>query len=611
MISRTSRVSIGLLLLAVLAAIAWYSYWTLPRGSLIPGFVRFAVLFGSGLALPYAVAMGLLLRGNGRDGVHMAFGASLVNAIWIFPLGTVFALFAGFTMGNRDQEQVLLAILSGMLLHIPLLILSGAALWNSRKAATPGGRKWALALAFPILASGLSWGYLEWHMNAAAAQSSRAQANSLTVQQTMSLLQDCLATYRETGYPSTLDACSDVAGRLPVSSGYAYDYVPSLADAAGRVWSYQVCARPIEFRATGFETLVGDRAGIYGQGMATQATLEKPPTCVSILPVERALVWCAHLQAVRGSSSGYPKRLSEMADCIGTHGQVAALASDRLTMQNGEVFAYVSGAPDASGRVSTFRVYRLRRTDGLSVWIDEQLQESEKKGPHAGPVIEGLPEVAAPEQFESGCQASRGEDCYVAGSEWVRRAVQTNLPRLDPTLAPMFDAARKAYARGCELRHARSCVELASEFESSQLIPRDIVRATALYEQACTWGEALGCRYGGEMFERGRKAKTQSLQPQLPPVPPGLDVPKDTPHAVELFSRACTLGDEDACFIAGRILADGEGMPADPPRALGFFAPLCANGFAQACVRAADLSVDARQDYLRRACILDEATPCT
>jgi TPR repeat protein len=610
MISRRVHLLVGLLLLGVIAAIGWYGYWTLPRGVLIPGLSRFTVLFLGGLALPYVTSLVLLILQDGRQGMRLAFGTAFVNAIWVLPLGTVLLLFAGFTMGNRDQEQALAAVVSGAALQILLLIVTGAALWKGRKLAQPASGAWLAAFVFPLVASGTSWAYLEWQVKATKAQSAQAGVNSRDAQETIKLFQDCLSGFQGKGYPVTIDACPDGAARVSANSGYQFEYLPALADASGRRGAYQLCARPKEFRATGYETVVANSAGVYGAGVAEQATLDRTPTCASVLSVDRALAWCAYELAAHGLSSGYPTQLADMTACLGQRDDLGAVGPDRVTTKGGEVFAYLAGPSDASGSVSTFRIYRLRHVEGQSVWIDEWLRESAKKGAKAGPVIEGLPDEAVPERFDPGCLAGRGDDCYVAGSEWERKAFQAERGAQAASIPSMREAARKAYAQGCELRDARSCVSAASELEYGRDVPRDVVRAAALYERACALGYADGCRHAGNMFESGRKAKTESLYPQVPPAPPGLDLPKDVPRAVTLYHRACEGYDEQACFIAGRLLAGGEGMPADPERAFGYFSRLCGDGMSEACSRAAELSPNQREHYLRRACVLGKSESC-
>jgi TPR repeat protein len=70
------------------------------------------------------------------------------------------------------------------------------------------------------------------------------------------------------------------------------------------------------------------------------------------------------------------------------------------------------------------------------------------------------------------------------------------------------------------------------------------------------------------------------------------------------------LENQDACFIAARLLAAGEGIQADREKAFTLYARLCERRFAFACSRAAGLSSGQQKDYLRRACAFGESEAC-
>ena len=204
---------------------------------------------------------------------------------------------------------------------------------------------------------------------------------------------------------------------------------------------------------------------------------------------------------------------------------------------------------------------------------------------------------------------ARGEDCFLAGYEWQRKAYQAGGKETDSPAAQLNHAAVLAFERGCALGHGRSCVWLGHEVERGVHAERDVVRAASLLEKGCTLGEASGCRDAADMLETGRKARPEMLNP--PPPPP---VPK--PHscratvlrAIALYERACEIGERDSCFIAARLLAAGEGIAPDRDKALALFAQMCDDGMALACTRAAALAAGREADYLRRACVLGGRT---
>lgn len=602
-----TRTLAALLVLATLAAIGGYVYWTLPQGQTIPGFGGFLFSFASGLALPYLATLALLARGDGRNGLRFALGAALANAVWALPLGAVFVLFAGFALGNRDQLHQIFAVAAGALVQLPLLAVAGIGLWRSRAVAAPAPRAWVVAFALPIAASGASWTYFNWQAKAFQQRSDQAMRNDRAAKETVQLAQACLASFRASGYPAKLDSCPEAAARTGEASGYRFEYLPALAPAGEPIRAFLLCAQPIEFRATGFDTVVVDASGRHGAGVAAAATPDHPPTCASVLAVERAIAWCAYAQAAREPAKGYPARLADMASCVAAGRTRVEIGADRLRSEHGEPYVYLADAPGADGRIARFRVYRFGGPGGAARWIDSDLRESEEKTARAGPVLEGLPDVAAPERLEPGCAQGRAEDCYVAGLEWQRKAHQAG----GKDDAPLLEAALKAFGRGCELNEPRACSGYALEIETGVRAERDVVRAAGLYEKACKLGWALGCRGAADMHASGRRARPQSLDPGPLPALPKPDLPRDTARAIALYERACELHDADSCFIAARILAAGEGVESDPGKAFALFARLCDDGSALACARAAGLGAGTEKDYLRRACALGETSACS
>ena len=607
-----SRILTALLVLATLSMIGWYAYWVIPQTRMTPDSGRFVLLFFGGLALPYIITLGQLARRDGRDGLRFALGAAVVNAIWALPLGSLYVLFAGFTMGNRDQEHQLVAMASGALLQLPLLLVSGIALWRGRATAAPASRAWLWAFGIPLLCVVASWTYYNWQIKAFEAIRAQAAQNDRAAQETVKMLQACLAAYRERGYPARADACPDAAARMGKASGYRFEYRPALADAGGRSGAYLVCAQPLRFRVTGFSIVIADSFNLFGVGVdvAAQSTPETPPTCASVLGLERAIAWCAYERAAREPGKGYPQRLADIAPCVSARRELPEIGADRLKDANGQTYAYLADAPDAQGRVARYKFYPLEPTGGGAVWMDELLQESRTKSRKAGPVIDGLPDEPVTERFETGCAGGRGEDCFLAGHEWQRKAFLARVKETESPAAQMHQAAVKAFERGCELDYGRSCAWLGLEVNRGVHAEYDVVRAAALYEKACKLGWGTGCRDAADMHQSGRKARPEMLNPPPPPPVPKPDLPRDMARAVALYERACELDERESCFVAARLLAAGEGMAPDREKAFALFAQMCDDGMALACERAATVAPGREQEYLRRACVLGGKEDC-
>jgi len=316
---------------------------------------------------------------------------------------------------------------------------------------------------------------------------------------------------------------------------------------------------------------------------------------------------CAYDYAARNPAQGYPARLAGIGPCVSEQRTLLEHGTDRITTEKGESYAYVGDASDATGRVNRFRAYRLHGPGDRALWIDDQLRTNKYLFRRE---VDRRPAVAAPENYEPGCSEGRAADCYLAGEEWVRKAHQSGYSPHDEAAQPLYATAIKAYARGCELGDARSCTSLASEIQHGIGAERDVAAAAQLFEKACTLGYGPGCRYAAEMYESGSQARLQTLKPQPVPTTPKADVPRNVPRAVEYHGRACELDDPQACYIAARLLAAGEGIEVDRAKSLALFSRSCRDGMVLACTDAAALGGDQAADFQRRACALSDKVAC-
>lgn len=605
----------GLFLFGTLAMLGWHTYWSLQQGRMTPGHMQILLVFAGALALPYLVALVLLGRGDGRSGLRHALGAALVNAIWVVPLAGISLLLGGFALGNRDQLQQIAATEIAAVLQVLIVLVASQALWRGRAAATGAQgatRSWQFAFALPIIASGTAFVYFNAQYRASEARSEQGMRNSRLAPETVKLLQACLASHKDTGYPAKLPPCPTAEPRIDSSGGYRYDYLPAVPDG-GRSGAYLICAHPLAFRSSGFEFAVADPAGFYDLARPDQATPERPPTCASLLGVERAMALCAYYYAARNPAKGYAARLAEIAPCVSERRALREQGPDRIIDEKGEPYAYVADAPDATGSVTRFRAYRLDGPGGRAMWIDDQLRTNEEAFRRA---VDRRPAVAAPENYEPGCGEGRAADCYLAGEEWARRAHQAGHNPHDQAAQPLYATAIKAYARGCELGEAHSCSSMAHNMQHGIGAERDVAAAVQLFEKACALGYGLGCTYAARMHASGSQARLQTLQPQPIPATPKADVPKNVPRAVEYHTRACELDNPEACYVAARLLAAGEGAGAgagvevDRARSFALFSRSCRDGMVLACSDAAALGGDQAADFRRRACALSDKVVC-
>jgi hypothetical protein len=90
-----------------------------------------------------------------------------------------------------------------------------------------------------------------------------------------------------------------------------------------------------------------------------------------------------------------------------------------------------------------------------------------------------------------------------------------------------------------------ACLELAACYESGRDVPKDVVKAIALYEQAAAGGEANGWFRLGKIYADG------------------LGVAPDRPKALELYRQGAFAGVSEAQYNVGAMLVSARGVKRD------------------------------------------------
>jgi len=150
--------------------------------------------------------------------------------------------------------------------------------------------------------------------------------------------------------------------------------------------------------------------------------------------------------------------------------------------------------------------------------------------------------------LEQACWSGQADSCYRAGLFFYfgREEFPRDVRR-----------ATKLYERGCNLGDSRACNNLGDAFAYGDGVSRDVERAASLFERACRLGEALGCANLGYMAEHGE------------------GVARDEARARSLYRDACTTGDVYGCIHSQMMAAQAEGAPRDPDRALAHWREGC------------------------------------
>lgn len=203
------------------------------------------------------------------------------------------------------------------------------------------------------------------------------------------------------------------------------------------------------------------------------------------------------------------------------------------------------------------------------------------------------------------CAGGNMEACYkegLAASEAAR---------------PRYDEARRAFSSACmNIHHAPSCMELGRLVRDAKGGPRDLHRATELFEIACKGDLQVACVEQGLLLYQDRD---------------GLKAEPD--RAAVLFATACEKVDAastpetgahplaSACDALGTAYRDGIGVdPAkpDPEKAAQLYLRSCDAKFAQGCVNGGRLAAESKNkeevahaaELYERACKLDARQGC-
>lgn len=162
---------------------------------------------------------------------------------------------------------------------------------------------------------------------------------------------------------------------------------------------------------------------------------------------------------------------------------------------------------------------------------------------------------------------------------WEGKVLQLGLSGI-----PDLGAAQSRYQRTCDEGYAPGCNSLALLYETG-LIGKDTVKAGELFSRACELGDPNAC---------SNRALTLGET--------------DPKAAAPFFHRGCDLGSDQLCFGWSYFAPEAE-IP-------GLHARACDAGLGAACEAvAADLAAAGQDDKVRpaleRACVLDHPPACT
>jgi TPR repeat protein len=160
--------------------------------------------------------------------------------------------------------------------------------------------------------------------------------------------------------------------------------------------------------------------------------------------------------------------------------------------------------------------------------------------------------------FEAACKAGNGESCFSAGYMWSKGEGG----KADDTKARGF------YTSGCKLGDGGACNNLANFMDKGRGGPLDTVQALATYEKSCAGNNQLGCFQAAKVLAYGDSAGKVKI---------------DATRAQGFYVRACDLNYTAACYIAASNVRAGRGVAADEAAANQLFRRACTLGDKEAC----------------------------
>jgi TPR repeat protein/predicted Ser/Thr protein kinase len=195
------------------------------------------------------------------------------------------------------------------------------------------------------------------------------------------------------------------------------------------------------------------------------------------------------------------------------------------------------------------------------------------------------------ELARTGCRAGVAEDCAALGTFLVKG------------WGARRDAARgfAAFQRACDGGDGRACAQLGDMLVAGFAVPRDPARGASVVDRGCARGETRSCstlaflhlmgEVAGADAARGRVILEQACAAAVTECGPlglvhelGLGgVPRDIDRALDLYGRACAVGDGLACYWRARARGPGGVGTPDAGEERALMELSCQLGEANGC----------------------------
>lgn len=507
-------------------------------------------------SLPYAAILALFFNRRLRGyAFTLAAGSAAVAILTLGLLAGMLLLFIGFTMGNKDQLAVALALPAYVLVQFPLG-LAALAEWRKLPVAEHPPRAWAIGIALPVVYAALGFGGYSLYEYQQKVMLRQATTNDAAAAITIKRAVECLASNREAhggSFPGSFDAVWPCLGGDASSAfaGYRVSYVPGLPDGRGRVGIYSLCAEAEKVGGTGWHTYVADEEG-SGSAYAFDYESLKAPSCGGAwlrAHLLRRVKHCVVVYAAKNPREGYPASLLQLGDqgnrCLTQAGDVRGL--DALSVGAFDfAVGYQPGPAEGDGRVLRFELSMAvgKGNESYHVMIDEtgaRYASAEGRAKRGDPAPEQVIERLAARVRETRAEL----DALAERCEQASAADCTSLGFRHWHETRFYAPALEAWGKACELKDREGCL-----FAISKEKDNDVFIFALSDKRDCMSGEAVGCKRLTRLVAHFEGCNREERPADCAEIAYRYARGGNTHRANQIWNAACDKRHKESCLLA-------------------------------------------------------------
>ncbi|MCW5829556.1 MAG: hypothetical protein KIT79_09600 [Deltaproteobacteria bacterium] len=517
---------------------------------------QFWLVYLALIGAPYLLAVVLLLSRKRGYGNALAGGTAATAIVALGPFSVLTVIFAGFTLGNRDQIWTIFLLVLFVLAQIPVTVLSIVE-WRKPAPSERPDKALPVGVLGPVLYALILFAGGKEFIAYGDRRTQTALSNQSQTGTVFSAVVDCLNRHRsinpQAGYPATLDELA--AGGSPCASpdllkdspeGYEISYWSGVKPESGPRGVFSLCAAPRKAWKTGYQIYVADEIGALN-GFSPRPEDADRWSCTDVWRSEprRLIKHCAvRFASDRGT---YPASLSDLgpagSGCLTVlpDGREARIEGDWYSGSRGEAVQFVT-VRNSFGNVNGFEIHWRQSLEGRDVyWMSDESGRVHVSASQRAARSDPSP-AELMKQFEAEAHARAGEIVRLesaCGGGSLADCDRLALKTYEPT-SP--SRAEELWVRACNGGLLRSCL----------FVPparRDKAMWHLVYDrQECETQTKGECPELDRMAERDRNCR-QGNQIQCREAAYDWEYHRDRDHANDLWKSACESGDRESCYL--------------------------------------------------------------